>query len=165
VDEQGWAACDDPQAMLQWLQDSGLLTDRKARLFGVTCCRRVWHMLRDERSRRAVELAERAAEGQCGEAEVMAALVNALDAVPGRAGRSTRVQTPAGGPWALACSTVRRAASRSSLAQVTVSPVRAGFQGGREPAAWQLGAFPGSPHGSEAGRAPLVPRQPQATSA
>src|SRR5262249_872747 len=49
--------------------------------FGVTCCRRVGHMLRDDRSRRAVELAERAAEGQSGHDEVLAALGAAWDAV------------------------------------------------------------------------------------
>jgi hypothetical protein len=80
VDEQEWAASDDPQAMLQWLQDTGRLTDRKARLFGVACCRRVGHVLRYERSRRAVEVAERAAEGQSEQEEVMAALQAAWDA-------------------------------------------------------------------------------------
>jgi hypothetical protein len=73
MDEQEWWASDDPTSLLQWLQDSKQLNDRKSRLFGVACCRRVWHLLRDERSRRAVEVAEQAADGQCGQEEIMAA--------------------------------------------------------------------------------------------
>jgi hypothetical protein len=59
--EAEWLACDDPDAMLTFLHRRA--TGRKLRLFACACCRRLWHLLRDERSRRAVEAAERCADG------------------------------------------------------------------------------------------------------
>jgi hypothetical protein len=59
--EAEWLACADPTPMLEFLRDR--VSARKMRLFAVACCRRMWHLLADERSRKAIEFAESNADG------------------------------------------------------------------------------------------------------
>ena len=57
-----WATGTDPHAMLSLLRGREV-SPRKVRLFAAACCRRVWPLLADPRSRSAVEAAERCADG------------------------------------------------------------------------------------------------------
>jgi hypothetical protein len=67
-----WAACKGPAAMLRLLRDLGLVTQRKARLFGCACCRRLVDQMPEE-GRRAIEVVERHVDGLASREEVDAA--------------------------------------------------------------------------------------------
>jgi hypothetical protein len=64
VTEEEWLASSDPRAMLDHVWRCGRSSDRVRRLLAVACCRRVWHLFTDERCCRAIEVAERFADGQ-----------------------------------------------------------------------------------------------------
>ena len=104
-----WLTSDDPQAMLGWfrgldgqdrpipfhgglMHGRQMISDRKLRLFACACCRLVWDRLADPRSRKAVEVAERLADGEVTVEEAVLARdlasVASMEAVPG--GRITR---------------------------------------------------------------------------
>jgi hypothetical protein len=69
--EDEWLACNDPRRLLDFLR--GRASDRKRHLFTCACCRRVWHLLADQRSRQAVEVGERYADGRATRADLLAA--------------------------------------------------------------------------------------------
>jgi hypothetical protein len=54
--EADWLRCAEPKLMLEFVRGKG--KTRKQRLFACACCRRVWHLLKDRRSRDAVTASE-----------------------------------------------------------------------------------------------------------
>ena len=76
--EAEWLACTDAQPLLSFLV--GTASARKLRLIACGCCRQIWDRLTDERSRRAVEVAERFADGLATSGDLLAASHAAYDA-------------------------------------------------------------------------------------
>ncbi len=107
--EEEWLTCVDPMPMLGFLR--GKASDRKLRLFAVACCRRIWHLLTDERSRKAVEVAEGFAYGMNTRSELLQSWAGAEAVVDPWAStdeaqehpswRQTRMETHAG--YLVAC--------------------------------------------------------------
>lgn len=73
--EEEWMACEDPTERLWYVPAP--YSERKAWLFRVACCRRVWMFILDERSRNAVDVAERWVDGRASDEEVGNAQIDA----------------------------------------------------------------------------------------
>jgi hypothetical protein len=76
----GWLNASDPGILLEM---SPHTTARQLRLFACACCRQVWHLLKDERSRRVVRMAEEFADGRAGWQELEAARLAAWEVEEG----------------------------------------------------------------------------------
>jgi hypothetical protein len=84
--EAEWDTCTSPETMLTYLRATGRASERKLRLLVVAWLRSVWDCLRDPRSRHAVVVAERLAEGDVQQQELHAASYAAAAALTGREG-------------------------------------------------------------------------------
>jgi hypothetical protein len=71
MDEEQWLCGTDPAALLAFVQGSGRASERKLRLFATACCRRIWHLLTDERSRKGVEVIEQYADGLAAQEQLL----------------------------------------------------------------------------------------------
>jgi len=122
-----WLSCAEVNRLLNHLPGRG--NSRKLRLFACACCRRIWQHLIDTRSRQAVVMAERYADGLIGlheleqarrEAQAVLAEVRggdweAADAavqatempVQEAANRSRRAAAGFGPPWQTCCDLAR----------------------------------------------------------
>jgi hypothetical protein len=91
--EAEWLTCTNPTLMLELLR--GQASERKLRLFAVACCRRVSHLLKDERSQEAVEVGEQYADGLVTEDALDEARENSSDACGVAHGALTTAASPA----------------------------------------------------------------------
>src|SRR5262245_5498754 len=78
VTEIEWLESSDPRRLLKHLH--GKVSTRKRRLFSVACCRRIWKLIEDSRSRSAIEVAERYAERKANGQELAVAARTAAQA-------------------------------------------------------------------------------------
>jgi hypothetical protein len=147
--ELEWLASSDPHEMLNHLEaaDGGWLqgilarlgfrsrdTSRKLQLFACACCRRVWQLLADERSRQAVEVVERFADGLAGRQEFRRARSAATAAAA-----SAIEPGLAAGPW-LAAAHARAADAVAALFDRREAAHRAAAWAGEAARAWGKGA-------------------------
>ena len=58
--ESEWQECQDTEKLLEYLSDR--TSERKYRLFACACCRSIWNLLRDERGKSTLTVAERYAD-------------------------------------------------------------------------------------------------------
>ena len=98
--EEEWVGCTSPEEMLNHLGDRA--SERKLRLYAINCCRRIWHLLTDDRCRHAIEVAQRYVDKRATDADLASAgLVVAASArleLPGsHMARST--YAPGGAAW------------------------------------------------------------------
>jgi hypothetical protein len=84
--EAEWMGCGDLLKRLAHVSEAA--SDRKLRLYGCACCQRIEALLTDERSRRAVEVAERFADSQAGNGNLETARVESFEAIRFVSGRS-----------------------------------------------------------------------------
>ena len=117
--EAEWLDCTRPEPMLQFLR--GKVSKRKLRLFACGCCRRIWRLLTHERSRRAVEAAERFADGRASKAELASFWVE-LDDLPFHSEQEVpsyaATYAARGSAWSAASSVPREAASEEAYSAV-----------------------------------------------
>jgi hypothetical protein len=85
VTEAELLVCSDPESMIAFIR--GRVSDRKLRLFGCSSCRRVWHLLPDDRSREAILAVERSAGEGAEPADLEGVRLKAREAVRTVAGR------------------------------------------------------------------------------
>ena len=77
--EAEWLAATNPKPILEFIM--GKASDRKLRFFCCQCCRQFWHLLTDDRSRYAIDVSERFAEGEATEEERQSAEILSRQAI------------------------------------------------------------------------------------
>jgi hypothetical protein len=78
VTEEVWSICTEPGTMLHSLDGKG--SERKLRLFGSACCRRISEFIPEERIKRLIGLNEEFADNRLDQSQYLAAWHQAADA-------------------------------------------------------------------------------------
>lgn len=108
-----------PKYLIWMVTRPGVLSDRDLRLFACWCVRQVWDLLTDERSIRAVEVAERFAAGAATQQELFtasdAAWYAAIDAASDAA-RAAASDAAMAAAWYAARYAARAAARAAAMA-------------------------------------------------
>ena len=103
IDAALWACCAEPQHSKEW------------RLFAVWCARQVEHLMTDERSKRACDVAERHANGEATDEELAAAKAAAKAAAWAAAWTAAWTAAYAAAAWAAASDAARDAQTQKFL--------------------------------------------------
>jgi hypothetical protein len=102
--EEQWLSCTDPTPMLEFLH--GKASGRRFHLLACACCREIWPLLGDDRSRAAVEVSEAFADGRASEHELEATWAAASAAAQAAGTEAERLAASAArastGAWAAA---------------------------------------------------------------
>jgi hypothetical protein len=134
VTEAEWLACDDAETGLHFVRSRA--SWRKLRLFMVGCCRRVWPAITEESHRRAVEVAERFADGRAAEAEREAAFQALSRSAPLWLGSG---QSLARAPLACRLCVGAKAGDNAPLVSLLTAGVAASAASPDEPDCWKEG--------------------------
>jgi hypothetical protein len=137
--EAEWLVCTRPTPMLQFVQ--ARVSPRKLRLFAAGCCRRIWALLPDERSRRAVETAEWFADGTATAEQLAAARQVALAAADRSYGGDPAVFAADANADTAAWYTPVAAANRECSARLRTSSRSAWNTANKAAEAWQAALF------------------------
>lgn len=114
-----------PDEYLIWTATrKGVLTDEELRLFSVFCCREIWHLIKDPRSRKAVEAAEKFAHGQASEDELKEARAAALAVARAAARAAARVAAKAAAEAEVAARAGAGAGAAAESAAAVAAAVR-----------------------------------------
>ena len=108
--ETVWNTCERGDWMIWLLVNSeNEVTDRELRLIAVKCARQVQHLMKDERSINALDVAERFANGEATQEELTAARDAAWDAAWAAAGAARDAAWAAAGDAAWAAARAKQA--------------------------------------------------------
>jgi hypothetical protein len=101
--EAKWLAGVEVKTLLEFVLDRS--SERKRGLFAAACCRRVWRLLKDERSRAAVEVAERYVDDAASDGEKLDAEMGAeaADQALAAGGRDTATSRAALSAYCVTC--------------------------------------------------------------